>query len=182
MGRPRKDPYGNDVLAGNRNVGRTRPDLLQQLLDGLGLVGGTHSNCYRLEGHLTFRPGDLHLMQSITVNRTGIAAPWQHGFVSQDIHDDLDSQRAYLTAHNGIRGLEVLDPSEVDRAVRIFRRDGFVVVRDALTADQLAFLKAGVDEAVQAIVALDTDGRGNRGSLRYSFGGFEPHAKHAAPS
>ena len=91
--------------------------------------------------------------------------------VSQDTTHDLDSQRAYLEAHNGIRGLEILDPAEVERAVRIFRRDGFVVVRDALTADQLAFLRSGVDEAVRSIVALDTDGRGNRGSHRYSFGG-----------
>ena len=35
----------------------------------------------------------------------------------------------------GIDGLEVLDPSEIDRAVKIFRRDGFVIVRDALDAD-----------------------------------------------
>ena len=84
---------------------------------------------------------------------------------------DLEDQRAYLSAHNGIRGLEVLDPSEVDRAVRIFHRDGFVVVRDALPPDQLAMLKAGVDEAVRDIIALDPDRNGNRGTLRYSFGG-----------
>lgn len=84
---------------------------------------------------------------------------------------DLEDQRAYLSAHNGIRGLEVLDPSEVDRAVRIFQRDGFVVIRDALPPDQLAILKAGVDEAVRDIIALDPDRNGNRGTLRYSFGG-----------
>ena len=87
-------------------------------------------------------------------------------------HDQLlDEQRAYLSANNGIKGLEVLDPSEVDRAVRIFNRDGFVVVHDALTADELAFLKAGVDAAVHDIVSLDPDRKGNRGSHRYSFGG-----------
>jgi ectoine hydroxylase-related dioxygenase (phytanoyl-CoA dioxygenase family) len=67
--------------------------------------------------------------------------------------------------------LEVLDPTEVDRAVRIFQRDGFVVVRDALTADQLALLRATTDDVMRKIVALDPDRSGNRGSYRYSFGG-----------
>ncbi|MFN8024670.1 MAG: phytanoyl-CoA dioxygenase family protein [Acidimicrobiales bacterium] len=72
---------------------------------------------------------------------------------------------------NGISGLEILEPHDVDRAVRIFDRDGFVVVRDALTAEQTEFLAAGVLAAVDEIVALDTDRDGNRGSHRYSFGG-----------
>ena len=84
---------------------------------------------------------------------------------------DQEAQRAYLNANSGIKGLEILDPSEVERAVRIFHRDGFVIVRDALSADQLSFLKAGVDEAVRDIIALDPDRSGNRGSHRYSFGG-----------
>ena len=84
---------------------------------------------------------------------------------------DLAALRAHLEAHNGIRGLEVLDPAEIDRAVRLFHRDGFVVVRDALDAQQLAYLRSGVDEAVREIVALDPDGSGNRGTHRYSFGG-----------
>jgi ectoine hydroxylase-related dioxygenase (phytanoyl-CoA dioxygenase family) len=84
---------------------------------------------------------------------------------------DVADLRSHLEQHNGIKGLEVLDPSEVDRAVRLFNRDGFVVVRDALTEEQLAFLKAGTDRAVRDIIALDPDGSGNRGSHRYSFGG-----------
>jgi ectoine hydroxylase-related dioxygenase (phytanoyl-CoA dioxygenase family) len=84
---------------------------------------------------------------------------------------NLEAQRTYLLEYNGIRGLEVLDPDEVERAVRIFERDGFVVVRDALTSDQLSFLKAGVDEAVREIVNLDPERSGNRGAFRYSFGG-----------
>ena len=84
---------------------------------------------------------------------------------------DPEVLRLHLEAHNGIRGLEVLDPTEVERAVRIFHRDGFVVVRDALSAEQLAFLKAGTDEALRQIVALDPDRHGNRGSHRYSVGG-----------
>jgi len=85
--------------------------------------------------------------------------------------NSVEELRDHLSVHNGIKGLEVLEPGEVERAVRIFRRDGFVVVRDALDAEQLAFLKAGVDVAMGQIVALDTDGKGNRGARRYSFGG-----------
>jgi ectoine hydroxylase-related dioxygenase (phytanoyl-CoA dioxygenase family) len=84
---------------------------------------------------------------------------------------DVAALRSHLEQHNGIRGLEILDPGDVDRAVRIFDRDGFVVVRNALTPEQLAFLKAGTDEAVREIISLDPDGSGNRGSHRYSFGG-----------
>jgi ectoine hydroxylase-related dioxygenase (phytanoyl-CoA dioxygenase family) len=85
--------------------------------------------------------------------------------------DQVEALRVHLAEHNGIKGLEVLDPTEVERAVRLFNRDGFVVVRDALDAEQLAFLRAGVEEAVKEIIALDPDRSGNRGSHRYSFGG-----------
>jgi ectoine hydroxylase-related dioxygenase (phytanoyl-CoA dioxygenase family) len=87
------------------------------------------------------------------------------------VESDISALREHLAAHNGIVGLEVLEPSEVERAVRLFHRDGFVVVRDALTAAQTEFLRAGVAEVVDDIVALDSDHRGNRGSNRYSFGG-----------
>lgn len=83
----------------------------------------------------------------------------------------LDALREHLDAHNGIVGLEILEPDEVERAVRLFRRDGFVVVRDALTPQQVTTLKAGVDEVVGEILAINPDRSGNRGSHRYSFGG-----------
>lgn len=70
-----------------------------------------------------------------------------------------------------IEGLEIVEPSEIERAVRLFDRDGFVVVREALDAAQLELLRAGVLDAVEQIVALDRDQAGNRGSHRYSFGG-----------
>src|SRR5579863_4391507 len=43
--------------------------------------------------------------------------------------------REHLRQHNGIRGLEIVAPDDVERAARIFFRDGFVVVRDLLDAD-----------------------------------------------
>lgn len=79
--------------------------------------------------------------------------------------------RRHLEANNGIRGLEILEPHEIERAVRIFDRDGFVVVRDALTPEQTEFLADGVLRAVEEIVSLDGARDGNRGSHRYSFGG-----------
>src|SRR5579862_2760920 len=45
--------------------------------------------------------------------------------------------REHLRAHNGIHGLEILEPHEIERAAQIFFRDGFVVVRDILKADEL---------------------------------------------
>jgi len=83
-------------------------------------------------------------------------------------HSDI---RDYLIAHNGIRGLEVLDPTETERAVRIFHRDGFVVIRNVLSDAQLSMLRRGVDEVVASITALDPAGKGNRLARRYSFGG-----------
>lgn len=84
---------------------------------------------------------------------------------------DVVAQREYLAANSGITGLEILEPHEIDRAVKLFRRDGFVVVRDALDADQIEFLRNGVVEVANDIVALDAERNGNRGSHRYSFGG-----------
>jgi hypothetical protein len=34
--------------------------------------------------------------------------------------DDFDQQRDYLQQHNGIKGLESLQPSDIEDAVRIF--------------------------------------------------------------
>lgn len=79
--------------------------------------------------------------------------------------------RSHLEANNGIAGMEIVEPHEIERAVRIFDRDGFVVVRDALTPEQTAFLASGVLRAVEEIVSLDATRDGNRGSHRYSFGG-----------
>ncbi len=85
--------------------------------------------------------------------------------------DQLDALRSHLLANNGLAGLEILEPDEIERATRIFHRDGFVVVRDVLDAAQIDTLRAAVESVAAEIVALDPDGLGNRGSHRYSFGG-----------
>lgn len=79
--------------------------------------------------------------------------------------------RAYLETNNGIKGLEILGPTDVEHAVTLFRRDGFVVVGDVLSDEQVEILAAGCTAVVEEIVALDKDRKGNRGSHRYSFGG-----------
>ena len=84
---------------------------------------------------------------------------------------DVEALRRDLEARNGMPGLEVLRPEEVDRAVRIFYRDGFVVVRDVLDADQVAFLRRGCEREAEAVVAEHSNGLGPRGNYRYSWGG-----------
>jgi hypothetical protein len=94
------------------------------------------------------------------------------------VYDDpgVEALRAHLREHNGIRGIEICDPSEVKRAARIFRRDGFVVVHDLLNPEQLETWRAGCAEVLRQI--LETPGPGERkymtetGRLphRYSYG------------
>ena len=83
--------------------------------------------------------------------------------------------RERLRDRNGIPGLEVVTPDQVERATTLFHRDGFVAVRDAVPADQLERLRAAVDEVVAELQTVDPDGGvgGGAGGLphRYSFGG-----------
>ncbi len=83
--------------------------------------------------------------------------------------DDLAARRAYLEANNGIRGLEVLERRDAAHAAELFRRDGFVVIANALDSEEVEVLARGCREVADEILALDTDRRGNRGSHRYSF-------------
>jgi hypothetical protein len=82
--------------------------------------------------------------------------------------------REELRKHNGISDLEVLEPHEVERAVEVFHRDGFVVVRDALVGEKFEALRAGAETVVDEILAVDLNGSigGGAGGMphRYSFG------------
>ena len=84
---------------------------------------------------------------------------------------DIETLRRDLEARNGMPGLEILGPEQVDDAVRIFYRDGFVMVRDVLDADQVKFLRKGCEREADAIVALDPNPDRKRGRGRYSYGG-----------
>jgi len=82
--------------------------------------------------------------------------------------------REQLREHNGIPDLELVEPGDVDRAVELFYRDGFVAVKNALVGDRLAALQAATNRVVDEILAVDTDASigGGAGGLphRYSFG------------
>ena len=84
---------------------------------------------------------------------------------------EIIAQRAWLEANNGIKGLDILTTGDIRHAVNLFRRDGFVVIADVLNSEQTEILRNGCNAAVDEILALDDDRKGNRGSHRYSFGG-----------
>jgi hypothetical protein len=120
-----------------------------------------------------------------TVDEDGNPFPIERGFGVPDpsaparrVYDDpeVEQLRAHLKANNGIRGLEICTPEEVYRAARIFRRDGFVVVRDLLNAEQLERWRDGCARVLRQILAIPgRDGRKyvtETGRLphRYSFG------------
>lgn len=84
---------------------------------------------------------------------------------------EIVEQRRYLQKNNGIKSLEILKPQQIDDAVRIFNRDGFVVIQDALNAQQLATMNDACSRVINEMMELDGHRQGNRGSHRYSFGG-----------
>ena len=82
--------------------------------------------------------------------------------------------RRSSTRDNGIKGLEIVAPTEVERAAELFHRDGFVVVRDVLGPQQLDRMRAAADRALDEMLAVDPTcaAGGGAGGLphRYSFG------------
>ena len=128
---------------------------------------------------------DEHARINETVDAHGNPSSDHSGFGISDprapgrrTYDDPEVQRmrAYLKDNNGIRGLEICSPDEVQRATRIFHRDGFVVVRDLLDAERLQQFREGSARALRQL--LESPGPGKRkymaetGRLphRYSFG------------
>ena len=67
------------------------------------------------------------------------------------LNQPIEELRKELAAHNGMRGLEILSPDKVDAAVRLFYRDGFVVVRDVLSPDQVRFLRKGCEREAESL-------------------------------
>ncbi len=83
--------------------------------------------------------------------------------------------RERLSERNGLPGLEVVAPHDVERAADLFHRDGFVAVADALRPSQLDRLREAAADVIETLVSADPDGSvgGGAGGLphRYSFGG-----------
>lgn len=84
---------------------------------------------------------------------------------------DVVKLARHLEASNGIQPLEIQKASDVEKIVRRFRRDGFVVVGDVLSSEQISTLASGCNAVIDEVLALDPQQQGNRGSQRYSFGG-----------
>lgn len=120
-----------------------------------------------------------------TVDEHGKPATGQRGFGVPDprapkrrVYDDaeVEALRRQLQRENGIRGLEICTPDEVERAARIFHRDGFVVVRDLLDAERLAQFRAGSARALREILSVPGPGgrkymtESGRLPHRYSYG------------
>jgi len=83
---------------------------------------------------------------------------------------EFEEQRQQLSENNGIPGLEIVSPDRIEDAKRIFYRDGFVLVADVLTKEELSIIRQGTTRVVTEIMDLDSTRKGNRGSHRYSFG------------
>jgi ectoine hydroxylase-related dioxygenase (phytanoyl-CoA dioxygenase family) len=71
--------------------------------------------------------------------------------------------------------IEILNPSEIERAAKIFLRDGFVAIRDAIVGEQLRRIQAAATRVIEDIAAADPERKGNRGHHRYSFGNQTRH-------
>ncbi len=65
--------------------------------------------------------------------------------------------------------IELLDPSQTDKAAAVFHRDGFVAIKNALTPKQFAFAQAGAKREIALQMAELPREKGNRGLARYSF-------------
>ena len=120
-----------------------------------------------------------------TVDDNGRPFVQEKGFSARDprtpkrrVYDDpgVCALREHLRAHNGIQGLEIVGPHEIERAAQIFFRDGFVVVRDVLNASELERFRAASALVLKQI--LQIPGAGGRKYLtesyrlphRYSYG------------
>ena len=94
-----------------------------------------------------------------------------YGWVGVDRHSsDIAALKERLIRQNGLVGLEAFEPNEIEDVKRVFYRDGFVLVKNALTSDQLSEAQNGSYRVISEIMALDAKRDGNRGSHRYSFG------------
>jgi ectoine hydroxylase-related dioxygenase (phytanoyl-CoA dioxygenase family) len=81
-------------------------------------------------------------------------------------------------------GSRALSSTEVDEAVRSFRRDGFVVLSDGLSEDETAALRHLVETKAEEVARLEAAGelRGRnpwRHPKRYSFGDYGPSPEWA---
>lgn len=75
--------------------------------------------------------------------------------------------------------IELLSPTEAERAATIFHRDGFVAIKDALTDEQLRFARQGAQRVIAEQTQATALEKANRGYARYSFGDQLQHPEWA---
>lgn len=91
-------------------------------------------------------------------------------------HPEVEQLRRYLEANNGLTDLEICAPTDLESIARIFQRDGFVVVKDLLSDNELNRFREGCSTKLDELLAIPgTDGRKyltetNRLPHRYSYG------------
>lgn len=71
--------------------------------------------------------------------------------------------------------VEILPYTEVEKIAQIFHRDGFALVSDALTPDQLSYVQAGASRVMADQMQETPLEQANRGYARYSFGNCMIH-------
>lgn len=86
----------------------------------------------------------------------------------------------YLGKRSGIPEIEkyivdadqvVAEQSVAEKAVSILERDGIVLIRNALDAEQIASLRGAITHIMEGIDRIDPDRTGSRGPKRHSIGG-----------
>ena len=95
---------------------------------------------------------------SLPLDETG----WVH---EDETSKEVKERKEYLKVNSGIKGLQLFDYDELDEIVKVFYRDGFVVVREVLDSNQLDYLRSGVNREIHNILALDKHRVGNRGRI-----------------
>ena len=113
-------------------------------------------------------------MQALDKRATIHDSGWHWGDgVQHEKIGDIDALAAVLERDAGIEGLQLIDPAEegfAERAAALFHRDGFVCIRDVMSAEHLAELRQFCEQAMTEVVGADEFG-GAKGAWRYMFGG-----------
>ena len=75
--------------------------------------------------------------------------------------------------------VELVSPTEPQRAAALFHQHGFAALGEALTPQQLAFAQQGAHRVVAEQLAATPLEQANRGFARYSFGSQLHHPEWA---
>ena len=88
--------------------------------------------------------------------------PTAEGWSRDPSDPNIQARLAHLREKNGLKGLEICHYTEVEKATKLFLRDGFVAVSDVLGPDQLDEIQKASRARIAEITAE------NPGGIRYS--------------